>query len=159
MAISGKSKFMILLLTSLLTGTLDAMAAILMSYRIPPATIFKFIASGWFGPPAFKGGTGMIIWGLVFHYLIAAIFSIVCFLLYPGMIKIIKNKYLTGIIYGLFIWLIMNFAVLPFTNLHKGTSHIDAIGLIKGIAALIICVGMPTALIAETFYKREADIK
>jgi hypothetical protein len=148
-----KSKFMTLLLTSLLTGTLDAMIAILISYRIPPATIFKFIASAFFGPAAFKGGTEMIIWGLLFHYLIVAIFSVVCFLLYPNVVKIFKNKYFTGIIYGLLIWLIMNFAVLPFTNIHRGTMHIDAIGLIKGISALIICVGIPVALIADNYYK------
>ena len=152
MALRRKSMFMTLLLISLLTGTLDAIAAILISYKIPPAFIFKFIASGWFGPDAFKGGTGMVLWGLLFHYLIAAILSIICFLLYPAMAGRISNKYITGIIYGLAIWVIMNFGVLPFTNIHKGPAHIDAIGLIKGIAALMICVGIPVAVIADNYY-------
>jgi len=159
MANPGKSKFLLLLLTSLLTGTLDAMAAILISYKIPPAFIFKFIASGWFGSAAFKGGTEMVIWGLLFHYLIAAIFTIICFLLYPGAVRIFKNKYFTGVIYGLAVWLIMNFAVLPFTNIHKGPTHINTIGLIKGIGALIICVGIPVAVIADNHYGKSADIK
>ncbi|HEY4195996.1 MAG TPA: hypothetical protein VGM63_10700, partial [Mucilaginibacter sp.] len=71
MANPRKSKFLTLLLASMLTGTLDAFAAILISYKVPPAFIFKFIASAWFGPDAFKGGSGMVLWGLVFHYLVA----------------------------------------------------------------------------------------
>jgi hypothetical protein len=137
----------------MLTGTLDAIAAILISYKIPPAFIFKFIASGWFGPDAFKGGTGMVIWGLVFHYLVATIFTIVCFLVYPIVVGILKNRYLTGIIYGLLIWVIMNFGVLPFTNIHKGPMHLSAIGLIQGIGALIICIGVPVAVIADNYHK------
>lgn len=153
MANPVKSKFLLLLLTCLLTGTLDAMAALIISYKIPPATIFKFIASGWFGVSAFKGGTDMVVWGILFHYLIAAIFTVACFQIYPVMIRIFKNKYLTGIIYGLVIWLIMNYLVLPYTNIHRSNAHIDIAGLIKGIAALIICIGLPVALIADKYNK------
>jgi hypothetical protein len=133
------------------------MAALIISYKIPPATIFKFIASGWFGVSAFKGGTDMIVWGILFHYLIAAIITVVCFQLYPLVIRIFKSKYLTGIIYGLVIWLIMNYLVLPYTNIHRRNAHINITGLIKGIAALMICVGLPVALIADKYYKRTQD--
>jgi hypothetical protein len=148
-----KSKSITILLTCLLTGTLDAIAAILISYKIPPAVIFKFIASGWFGRPAMSGGTGMVLWGLIFHYLIATIFSVLFFQLYPEIIRILKNKYFTGIVYGLLIWVVMNYVVLPFTNIPHGHGHINTISLIKGIAALIICVGVPIALMADNFYK------
>jgi hypothetical protein len=148
-----KSKFITILLTCLLTGTLDAIAALLISYKIPPAIIFKFIASGWFGRPAMSGGTGMVLFGLIFHYLIATVFSVIFFQLYPRVIRILKNKYFTGIVYGLLIWLIMNYIVLPFTNIPHGHGHVQTIGLIQGIAALIICVGIPIALMADKFYK------
>jgi hypothetical protein len=148
-----KSKFLTILLTCLLTGTLDAIAALLISYKVPPAIIFKFIASGWFGKQVMSGGAGMVLWGLIFHYLIAAIFSVVFFQLYPVAIKILRNKYVTGIVYGLLIWVVMNYLVLPFTNIPHGHGHIQVIGLIKGIAALIICVGIPIALMADNFYK------
>jgi uncharacterized membrane protein YagU involved in acid resistance len=156
MANPGKSKFLLLLITSLLTGTLDAMAAILISYKIPPATIFKFIASGWFGAAAFKGGTDMILWGLIFHYLIAAVFTVILFTLYPVASKIFRNKYLTGIVYGLVIWAIMNYVVLPFSNIPNAHGHIDPLGLLKGIAALVICIGLPVALIADKQYRGSA---
>ena len=149
-----KSKLLTVLLTCLLTGTLDGLAALLISHRIPPAVIFRFIASGWFGRESMSGGTSMVLWGLVFHYLIAAIFSTVLFLIYPFMIKIFWNKYFTGIFYGIAIWLIMNFVVLPFTNIPKSHGHLDLAGLTIGIAALVICVGGPVAFIADSFYKK-----
>src|SRR6201996_9341954 len=95
-----KSKSITILLTCLLTGTLDAIAAIIISSKIPPAIIFKFIASGWFGKQAMSGGVGMVIGGLLFHYLIATIFSVIFFLIYPAVIKILRDKYLTGLVYG-----------------------------------------------------------
>jgi len=144
-----KSKFVTVIQTCLLTGTLDALAAILISYQIPPAVIFKFIASGWFGREAMSGGTSMVLWGLIFHYLIAAFFTVTLLLLYPLIAKALKNKYLIGIIYGLAIWVIMNFVVLPMTNIPKSRGHLELISLLKGIAALIICIGLPVALIAD----------
>jgi hypothetical protein len=144
-----KSKFVTIVQTCLLTGTLDAFAAILISYKIPPAVIFKFIASGWFGKEAMSGGTSMILFGLIFHYLIAACFTVTLFWLYPYVVKILKNKYLIGIIYGLVIWLIMNYVVLPMTNIPKSHGHLELISLLKGIAALVICIGLPVALIAD----------
>lgn len=144
-----KSKFVTVLQTCLLTGTLDAFAAILISYKIPPAVIFKFIASGWFGKEAMSGGTSMILWGLIFHYLVAAFFTVALFFLYPRIVKILKNKYLIGIIYGLAIWVIMNYIVLPMTNIPKGHAHLELISLLKGIAALITCIGLPVALIID----------
>jgi uncharacterized membrane protein YagU involved in acid resistance len=151
----GRTKSMTILLTCLLTGTLDALAAMLISYKIPPAIIFKFIASGWFGRPAMSGGNEMVLAGLIFHYLIAAIFSVSLFLLYPNIIKVLKNKYLTGFIYGLAIWAIMNYLVLPFTNIPKSHGSLNLVGLLKGIAALVICVGLPIALMADNFYSKK----
>ena len=149
-----KSKSLTILLICLMTGSLDAFAAILISHKIPPAVIFRFIASGWFGRGSMSGGSEMVLWGLFFHYLIAAIFSTVLFLIYPFMLKIFWNKYLTGIFYGIVIWLIMNFVVLPFTNIPKSHGHLQLTGLIIGVAALVVCIGEPVAIIADNFYKK-----
>jgi hypothetical protein len=96
-----------------------------------------------------SGGASMILCGLIFHYLIAAFFTVTLFLLYPQVLKILKNRYLIGITYGLAIWSIMNYGVLPMTNIPKGHGHPELISLLKGIAALTICIGLPVALIAD----------
>ena len=55
---TGQKKSTTLLLLCLIAGTLDALAAILLSWKHPASGVFKYIASGWFGMAAFKGGTG-----------------------------------------------------------------------------------------------------
>lgn len=57
------------------------------------------------------------------HYLIAPIFSVSLFLLYPNIIKLLKNKYVT-IIYGMARWAIMGYVVLPLTNITKSYASV-----------------------------------
>jgi hypothetical protein len=82
-----------------LTGTLDAIAAIVLSPGTSPAIIFKFIASGYFGKSAFNGGAEMVVAGVIFHYLIAYLFTVFFYLLYPLSYSIIKNKYVVAVIW------------------------------------------------------------
>lgn len=152
--INTDNKIKTLVSLCLLTGTLDAMAALLIGYKVSPAVIFQFIASGVFGEAAFSGGTIMVLWGIIFHYLIASAFSIALFLLYPVFIHVLKNKYLTGVVFGLIIWAVMNMAVLPLTHIPKRAGGIKPLSLIKGIAALIFAIGIPVAVIAERYYRK-----
>lgn len=138
----------------LVTGTLDAIAALLISYKVSPAVIFKFIASGLFGKAAFSGGAVMVFWGLLFHYCIASVFSILLFLLYPAFIKVIRNKFMVAVVFGLVIWAVMNLAVLPLTNIPKRTGAIKPLPLIEGILALMIAIGIPVAVTAERYYRK-----
>ena len=138
-----------------LTGTLDAIAAILISHKTSPAIIFQYIASGWFGQAAFSGGTAMVILGLVFHYLIASFFSIVFFLAYPGFAKVFRNKYLIALVFALIIWLVMNLGVLPLTNMPIRNSDVDPLLIAEGLAALFLCLGLPVSLAANRYYRRD----
>ncbi|HEY6503775.1 MAG TPA: hypothetical protein VIZ28_07375 [Chitinophagaceae bacterium] len=143
--------------TALLAGTLDIAAAIIKYYIEKgkgPAPIFKFIASGVFGKEAFSGGRLMIVWGVVFHFMIAFIFTVVLFLIYPLVIKWIKNKFVTGILYGLLVWVIMNQAVLPLS--HTPKFPFDITQAIIAALILISMIGLPVALIADNYYKKKA---
>ncbi|HEX2605894.1 MAG TPA: hypothetical protein VHK91_00890, partial [Flavisolibacter sp.] len=106
----------ILLLTGFIVGTLDASAAVLR-YTLKtgqnPVRIFKYIASGVFGERALNGGMAMAFWGLFFHYIIAFCFTIFFFFIYPVLFRWIRNKVLTGLLYGLFIWVLMNLVIVP----------------------------------------------
>jgi len=143
-----------ILLTGLIAGTLDATAAILnfiISTHKNPAVIFQYIASGVFGPKAFSGDSYIVI-GILFHYLIAYLFTAFFFLIYPYIGGIAKNKVLTAVIYGVFVWLVMNFIVVPLSDVPK--SPFNAKGVILGIAFLIVCIGLPNAFMAGRFYNR-----
>lgn len=97
----------------------------------------------------------MVLWGILFHYLIAATFSVVFFFLYPVFLRVLKNKYVVAVIYATIIFFLMNFAVLPLTHIPKGPAHITVIGLLKGLGALILCVGLPVAMMASKFYQKK----
>src|SRR3982751_477935 len=100
-----------ILLAWLISGTLDITAAI-VQYLIKGGKlieiIFKYIASAVFGKEAFVGGTTTIIWGIVFHFLIALIFALIFFFLYPMLHKLIKIDIVLGLLYGIVVWAIMN---------------------------------------------------
>jgi hypothetical protein len=149
------SKLSTIIWLSLLTGTLDAIAAIIISYPVAFGRIFRYIASGFFGKVAFTANY-MIFWGLLFHYLIATVFTVVFFVAFPLFKSILKNKYLTGIIYGLIIWVVMNIIVLPLTNVpkHPATAHFSLLAAITSLAALVICVGLPISLVADRYYAK-----
>jgi hypothetical protein len=130
----------------LVTGTLDAIAAILLSLNVGPVIIFKFIASGFFGKPAFAGGAEMVAAGVLFHYLIAYAFTWLFYILYPFTYRLFQNKYAVAIIYGGLAWIIMNLLVMPFTKI--GAHHIKPATIATGVLALIICVALPVVLVA-----------
>jgi len=141
----------------LLTGTLDAIAAIIISYPATPEQIARFIASGLFGNDAFSG-ENMVAWGIFIHYMIALAFSAAFFTLHLKFRKLTKNIYILAVIYGVLIWVTMNLAVLPLTEIPKRPEHDHIIWwpIIKGMLALIICLGLPIAIFAERYYRRIA---
>ncbi|HEX3386255.1 MAG TPA: hypothetical protein VHS53_13740, partial [Mucilaginibacter sp.] len=116
--------------------------------------VFQYIASGWFGPAAFKGGTTMVIWGLVFHYFIASFYSILFFFLYPGFKRVIRSKFAIAIIIGLLIWSVMNFLVLPLTNVPKSIGHISWVSILISASVLCVTVGAPVVIIADRYYRK-----
>ena len=90
--LSSAGPWRTIILTGLLAGTLDAVAAIVVS-QASPAAVFKYIASGAFGAgKAFSGGDIMIAWGVIFHYFIALSWTLLFFFIYPTLPWLKKNK-------------------------------------------------------------------
>ena len=145
----------------LLTGTLDAILSFLFSYPASPAQSYRYIASGLFGTVAFTANY-MVFWGVLFHYLIASAFSFVFFLLYPNFKRAIKNKYVLAVVFGLIIWIVSTFGILPLSNVPdikgvpKYPSQINLIAAIISFAGLSLCLGLPISLIANRYYQKNA---
>ena len=72
-----------ILLACLVAGTMDALAAIIMYGpvfgKLSVTRLFQGIASGAFGKKAFEGGAEMAVYGVIIHYTIAFIFSVIYF--------------------------------------------------------------------------------
>lgn len=151
----NKSLFKTILWAGFLTGLLDILAAMSMyyiSFHKSPLNIFLFIASGIFGKNAFSGHWSMIIFGILFHFLIAYIVAVLFFLIYPSMKLLFKNRVVTAIISGVFIWLVMNIVILPLSKAPQ--LPLDSSAVLKGVLTLIIAVGLPLSFIAYNFYYR-----
>lgn len=140
-------------LATLIAGTLDISAAVI-HYMIRsgkrPEGVFRFVASGVFGRAAFTGEPAMLVWGGVFHYLIAFLFSLLFFLLYPFVPAAKKYPVATGLLYGLMIWLIMNLVVVPLSNTPDIPFNLKQ--ALIGMLILMGCIGLPISLIVNKYY-------
>lgn len=145
------------LLAGIVVGTLDIAAAMLqffMKTGKDPFIVLKFVASGIFGRVAMKGGSDMIAWGFLFHYIIALSFTVFFFWLCSKLPSLLTNRLLTGIGYGIFTWAVMRFVVVPLSLTTKQPSTPS--GTLTAILILIVCIGIPLAYMAAAFRKQEA---
>ena len=144
----------IVIKTGLLTGTLDIAIALIQYYSKTgkdPANVLRFIAGAVFGSKAYAGGTGMAVAGLLFHFAIALVWTIIFFFLYPKIALLQKNFIVSAIIYGVFIWAVMNFIVLPLSALPA--LHSDLKQSLTAIAILVIAFGIPLSLISKRYFR------
>jgi len=138
----------------LVAGTLDILLAFVnagWSSGVTPARVLRFIASGLTGAEAFSGGPVYVGLGLVLHFLIVFSWSALFFLLYPKFSRFIRSKILQAILYGLVIWGVMNFGVLPLSRVPGSGFHWGA--ALKGMGILIIAVGGPLAYFAGRYWR------
>jgi len=152
-----RNSFKTILIATLIAGTLDALAAVI-NYTINggkfPSKIFQYIASGVVGQQAFTGGISMTILGIIFHYSIAFAFTLFFFLIYPRLKILSKNKILTAVAYGIFVWLVMNLIVIPTSNINAFPSDIKQ-GLV-GAVILIVAIGLPLSFIISKYYQADS---
>jgi uncharacterized membrane protein YagU involved in acid resistance len=145
-----------ILFTGIVAGFLDALAAIINYYIVTgksPVIVFNFIASGVLGSNALTGGLPIAFLGLLFHFIIATIFAAFYFLIYPFIEKFSKNRFANGVVYAIFVWLVMNLVVVPLSNAPKQSFHWNKALLAAGI--LVVCIGMPISYIISSYYSKK----
>lgn len=142
-------------ITGLLAGTLDIVAAFLkflLEGKTDLAIILKYIASGVIGRQALSGGWDTAALGLFLHYVIALGFTAFLFLLYPRLKLAQVNPLLTGAAYGIFVWLVMNLLVVPFSRVSRVPGPFKWDQALIGALILILCIGIPISLMARKYY-------
>ena len=143
-------KFSKIITAGLIAGTLDISAACIQYYIRTgkgPENVLKFVASGVFGKDAFTGGLLMSLCGLLFHFLIAFGFTTFFFFIYPRLKFLSFNIFLTAVLYGVFVWTAMNRVVLPLSN--TPALPFTWAGAATAAGILIVCIGLPLAIIAK----------
>ena len=93
----------------------------------------------------------MVVWGVVFHYIIAICWA-AFLLLYPKLSFLKWNKWLNAIAYGIIVQTLMSFVVLPLTNVPARAFSLG--GFLENAVILMFSIGLPTAFAADRFYKK-----
>jgi uncharacterized membrane protein YagU involved in acid resistance len=146
-----------ILLAGFVAGLLDITAAIISFYlnrHTGPTRMFQYIASAVLGKDAYNGGMGTAALGLLFHFMIAYIFTVIFFFLYPKLNLYSKNMVLAGLAYGIAVWLIMNLLVVPMSNANPAPFKVK--GVIISALILMFCIGLPISIFAHRYYARKA---
>ena len=140
---------------ALIVGTLDICAALAQFYfktgKLPFKPVLTFVASGLLGKYAFTNGDGMMLVGLLIHYCVATAFTIFFFLTIARTSFVKEQTVLTGILYGAFVWVVMNLLVLPITNANRLSKEFWNVTI--GMLILICCIGIPLSFIAARLRK------
>jgi hypothetical protein len=146
-----------LLLTTLVAGTLDIIAAHVHTIIVTgnfPSKMFYYIAAGAIGiKNSLDKGPAFIALGVFIHYLISFLFTLFFFLVYPVIVKASPNKYINGILYAILVWLTMNFIVLPLTLL-PSAPFVFTLNKAIGLLVLMVVFGLPISLMADKYYKK-----
>ena len=121
--------FKIVLLTGLFVGTTDILSSYLtlyIQYGKFPDMMYNYIAGGALGlQRAIKGGTPVALLGLFFHYFIAYAFTLFFFWVFPKLKFLSFNKYLVGMLYAIFVELVMAQLILRLTPLPGGPFNLS----------------------------------
>ncbi|GAB3504808.1 hypothetical protein GCM10027341_35630 [Spirosoma knui] len=146
----------IMLRAGLIAGTLDITAAsiqYLLSGGKSVVTLLQFVASGFFGSDAFTGGLAMAGWGLLLHYGIALSFAALFVLIYQKLPRLRIDPILMGVLYGVFVWIVMNLVVVPMSQAATRPFTLSRVAISMGI--LIVAIGLPISLLVNRYFSNK----
>jgi hypothetical protein len=134
----------------IVAGTLDIVYACVfwaLKAGAPATRILQSVAAGLLGQAAFDGGASTAALGLALHYLIALSMSTAYYLASLRWPLLRKRPWLCGAGYGLLLYGIMNYVVVPLSRARAGSG--DALWIALSIAVHVLCIGLPIALFAR----------
>src|SRR5258707_260906 len=140
----------------LIAGTLDLTGACVVSWLragVKPVQVFHSVASGVYGKASADGGAKTAVMGIIFHFIIATTWAIVYYLASRRVRFMIDQPIIAGVLYGIGVYLFMNFVVLPLSNVPKRLTPAPISGRIIGCTIIIFCIGLPIAFIVRHFSK------
>lgn len=137
----------------LLAGCLDITAA-LVEARLEgksPVYLFQAIAGGLLGMSSFQGGLVTAALGAFFHFLIATTAAAVFYLASRKLKFLVKHAIPSGLFYGIAVYVVMRYAVLPLSAYHVKIALPPVEDLIKDVAIHMFMVGLPISLMVRKY--------
>lgn len=116
---------------------------------VHPMRVFQGIAAGLLGRAAFGGGAATAVLGVCLHVVIASVVVLVYWRASRALPALARRPVLVGAAYGLVVYAVMTFLVVPLSAAGAGLRLPQAPVLMNGIFAHLVCVGIPTGLAAR----------
>jgi hypothetical protein len=140
-----------LLLGTLAVGILDGLDAVIFFYLrngVTPDRIFKSIAAGVLGPAiARQGGSGTVLLGVALHFFISFMVVLVFMLASRRIPFLTRRPIVSGLLYGIGVYLVMNFIVIPLSAAGSGRMILPVV--VNGVLIHMFGVGLPATLAAR----------
>jgi hypothetical protein len=130
----------------LVAGTLDIAYACLfwaLKSNVPVQRILQSVAAGLLGKSSFEGGGATAALGLALHYFIALSMSVVYYLVARRWPLLWQRPLLCGAAYGLLLYAVMNYIVVPLSAAGPGSK--DPLWITLSIAVHALLIGIPIA--------------
>ena len=148
------------LVGGLAAGILDIIYAIVLS-RVAGRSalgVLKSVASGLLGAEAFKGGIPTAVLGLALHLGITVVAAGIYLYAARQSVFMREHYLLCGSIFGVLVYLTMNFVVLPLSAVPFHLTYPPQ-ALVQGFVSHAVLVGIPIALCVRrfSFYPAQAS--
>lgn len=142
----------------LVAGSLDITAALVLAALEgkSPVYLFQAIAGGLLGMSSFQGGLATALLGAFFHFLIAFTAAAVFYAASRKLKFLVRHATPSGLLYGLIVYVFMNYIVLPMSAYHTKITLPPMAELIKSISIIMFLVGLPIALIVRKYSNQSA---
>jgi hypothetical protein len=141
------------LIGGLIAGSFDITYACVSAYLrlgATPPRVLRYVASGLLGPSARGGGAPVAALGLALHYLIALTAAAVFVWASRRFPVLIRRPLLSGALYGAWIFVLMNFIVVPLSRVPPRTSF-PVIPMLMEFVGHMVLIGIPIALAARRY--------
>jgi hypothetical protein len=144
----------------LAAGTLDIVYACTfwaLKRDVPAERILQSVAAGLLGDASFEGGAGTAALGLGLHFLIATSMSVVYYLAARRRPLLWRRPVPCGAGYGLLLYAVMNYIVVPLSAAGRGSN--DPLWISLSVAVYALLIGIPIALFARRAVRAEAMLE
>lgn len=137
-----------------IAGVLDILGAFAIAWPTPPGRILRAIAGGVVGPAAAAaGGTGTAAAGLALHFTIAIGAAAVFVAAAVGYPVLRRHPIVIGPLYGLAVFLVMQYVVIPLSAIGRFPGAWTA-GTLQVLAVHLVGVGPPIVWAARRWLGR-----
>ena len=152
-------KVVTILWIGLVAGTLDITENLVFNHfrGISPWRVFQYIASGLIGMKSFQLGLASVALGVLIHYTIALFWTGVFYTASRKFSILVRRPVICGLLYGVVVYLVMNFVILPLSQVPPRPAAVTLPSRINAVLALLLFIGLTISLLTRRSITRASN--